>query len=166
MLKRTLYQKKLDLLDILVYKLKEIPDFLLITGFTDSEFTIYNKDLGDEYNFSINLLNYTVEKLREMQVRIEWQIQDKLIYAENYEIFFYEEPFWKLIANGDSISIYIAYEDLVECFEHLLQLINGIQLSKIIIGRRIPKNASLEAIKIISKVANTDVQYEIQPIEP
>lgn len=161
MLKRTLYQKKLASLNEQLDKLKEIPDFLLITGFTDSEFIIYNKALGDEYNFSINLLNYTVEKLREMQVRIEWQIQDQLIYAIGNEIFFYEEPFWKLIANGDSISIYLDYEDLVKCSEHLLQLINGIQLSKIIIGRKISKNASLEAVKIISKVANTDVQYQI-----
>lgn len=161
MLKRTLYQTKFALLNEQLNKLKEIPDFLVMTGFTESEFTIYNRALGDEFTYSINLLNYTVEKLREMQVRIEWQIQNKLIYTIDKEIFFYEEPFWKLIANGDSISIYLAFEDLVKCSEHLLQLINGIQLSKIIIGRKISKNTSLEAVKIISKVANTDVQYQI-----
>lgn len=160
MLKRTLYQTKFALLNKQLDKLIEIPDFLEITGFTESEFTIYNRALGDEFTYNINLLNYTVEKLREMQVRIEWQIQDKLIYAIGNEIFFYEEPFWKLIANGDTISIYLAYEDLVKCSEHLLQLINGVQLSKIIIGRKIPKNSSSEIVKIISEVANTDVQYQ------
>ncbi len=106
----------------------------------------------------MNLLEEAVKYIRNKNKNISWSVDDSLTYKVNDESYFYEEPFWKLIANGDGLDIII---HKIINYEQLLQLINGVQLAGIHFSVFYYENDEkiIAMFEIIEEVSRARVTY-------
>ncbi len=139
--------------------LAKIDDITQTVTICDINNSIFNIDLGGKYKaFAMNLLEEAVKYIRNKNKNISWSVDDSLTYKVNDESYFYEEPFWKLIANGDGLDIII---HKIINYEQLLQLINGVQLAGIHFSVFYYENDEkiIAMFEIIEEVSRARVTY-------
>lgn len=152
----TLRSKELEKLRVFLEKIDDTTRTVTICDINNS---IFNIDLGGKYKaFAINLLEEAVQYVRNKNKNISWSIDGGLVYSQNDKLYFYEESFWKLIANGDCLILKL---DININYEQLLQLINEVQLQLIHFDGCLYEDTerNMEIFRLIKEVSRARVTY-------
>lgn len=112
--------------------------------------------------YPIALLDYAVSKLRDKNIIIHWNLDDLSIYNDgsiNAGIYhLYEDPFWRLISNHDTL-IFDTYQKALEnCFEQLFDLLKHVNVLEFrFVGRCTNRKFLEELLDIIRARFNSEI---------